>query len=118
VSEQPTVRRGEPTTPRPVIARTADISVRTTERGLPIQLKIGPAAMSRAPEDLAGEILSLCQLSALRLQVARRRELRERGFGPAALRDLNLATEDDLAKAEKEARGDDEEPLETWMTTR
>jgi hypothetical protein len=118
VSEQPTLRRGEPVTPRPVVSRTADIAVRTTERGLPTQLKIGAAAMSRAPDDLAREILSLCQLSAMRLQVARRRDLRERGFSPEVVRGLNLATEEDLAKAEEEARGDDEGPLENWRTSR
>ena len=58
--------------------------------------------MSRAPEDLAREILSLCQLSALRQQVARRRDLLERGFSPAVIRGLNLATEEDLAKAEQD----------------
>ncbi|OMC08455.1 hypothetical protein A5736_06545 [Mycobacterium sp. SP-6446] len=90
----------------------------TTERGLPTQLKIGTSEMSWAPEDLAQEILSLCQLSALRLQVARRRELLKRGFGPAVVRGLNLATEEALAEAEEAARGDDEGPPETWMTSR
>jgi hypothetical protein len=92
--------------------------VRTTERGLPTQLKIGAAEMSRAPDDLAREILSLCQLSAMRIQVARRRELLKRGFGPEVIRGLNLATEEDLANAEEEACGDNEGPPETWMTSR
>jgi hypothetical protein len=118
VSEQPTLRGGEPVTQRPVVSRTSDISVRTTERGLPTQLNIGAGEMSRAPDDLAREILSLCQLSALRLQVAHRRELLGRGFSPAVIRGLNLATEEDLAKAEEAARGDDEGPPETWMTLR
>jgi hypothetical protein len=118
MGEQPTLAGGEPAAQRPVVSRTADISVRTTERGLPTHVKIGAAEMSRAPEDLAREILSLCQLSALRLQVARRRELAERGFSPAVIRGLNLATEEDLAKAEEQARGDDEGPPETWMTSR
>jgi hypothetical protein len=117
VSEQPTTRRGEPITPSPVVSRTADIAVITTERGLPTQLKIAAAAMSRAPDDLAREILSLCQLSAMRQQVARRRELREHGVSHAVVRGLNLATEEDLAKAEEQAR-DDEEPPESWMTSR
>ena len=118
MGEQPTVPGGEPVTQRPVISRRADISVITTERGLPTHLKIGASEMSRAPEDLAREILSLCQLSALRLQVARRRDLLERGFSPAVVRGLNLASEEDLAKAEEQARGDDEGPPETWMTSR
>ena len=118
MGEQPTPPGGEPGTPPPVVSRTADISVRTTERGLPTHVKIGAAEMSRAPEDLAREILSLCQLSATRLQVARRRDLLERGFSPTVVRGLNLATEEDLAKAEEKVRGDDEGPPETWMTSR
>lgn len=118
MDEQPTPRGGEPVAQQPVVSRTADISVKTTERGLPTQLRIGADEMSRTPDDLAREILSLCQLSAMRLQVARRRELRERGFTAAVIRGLNLATEEDLAKAEEEARGDDDGPPETWMTSR
>ena len=118
MAEQPTPRGGEPLTQRPVISRSGDISVRTTERGLPTHLKIGGSAMSRSPQDLAREILSLCQLSAMRLQVAHRRDLLERGLSPAVVRGLNLATEEDLAKAEEKVRGDDEGPPETWMTSR
>ena len=118
MGEQPMLRGSEPVAQRPTVSRTSDISVRTTERGLPIQLKIGAGEMSRAPDDLAREILSLCQLSALRLQVARRRDLLERGFTPAVIRGLNLATEEELAKAEDAASGDDEGPPETWMTSR
>jgi hypothetical protein len=118
MDEQPTLREDDPVTHRPVVSRTADISVRTTERGLPTDLKIGACEMSRAPEDLAAEILSLCQLSALRRQVARRRNLMERGFSPAVIRGLNLATEEDLAEAEDAAPEDDDGPPDTWMTLR
>jgi hypothetical protein len=118
VGEQLTLREGEPIAQPLIGSRTADISVRTTERGLPTHLKIGAAEMSRAPDDLAHEILSLCRLSAMRIQVARRRDLLERGFSPTVIRGLNLATEEDLAKAEEEARGDDEGPPETWMISR
>lgn len=118
MGEQPTHRGSEPVTQRPIVSRSGDISVRTTERGLPTHVKIGATEMSRAPEDLAHKILSLCQLSAMRLQVARRRDLLEHGFNPAAIRDLNLATEEDLAEAEAAARGGDAGPPETWMTSR
>lgn len=118
MSEHSAPRGGEPITQRPVVSRTGDITVRTTERGLPTEVKIGAAEMKRAPDDLAREILSLCQLSALRLQVARRRHLMEHGFTPAIIRGLKLATEEDLTTAEEEARGDDEGLPETWMTSR
>lgn len=106
---------GEPVTQPSVVSRTGGIAVRTTERGLPTQLKIGAAEMSRAPEDLAREILSLCRLSAMRLQVARRRELRTHGFSSEVIRGLNLATEEKLAAAEQQARADSDEPPETWL---
>jgi hypothetical protein len=118
VGEQPTHRGSEPDTQRPIVCRSGDILVRTTERGLPTHVKIGATEMSRAPEDLAHKILSLCQLSAMRLQVARRRDLLDRGFDPAVIRGLNLATEEDLAEAETAALGDDPELPETWMTSR
>ena len=118
MDDQPTPRSGPSVTPQPVISRTADISVITTERGLPTHLKIGATEMSRAADDLARDILSLCQLSALRLQVARRRDLMERGFSSTVIRGLNLATEEELAEAEEAARGNDEGPPETWMSSR
>lgn len=118
MSEQTPLPGGEPITQRPVVSHTGDISVRTTERGLPTEVTIGAGEMSRAPEDLAREILLLCELSAKRLQVARRRDLVERGFSSAVIRGMNLATEEELAKAEEDARGDDEGPPETWMTLR
>jgi hypothetical protein len=118
MGEQPTSHEGQLVAQRPVVSRSCDLSVITTERGLPTQLKIGAAAMSRAPDDLAQEILSLCRLSALRLQVARRHDLVARGFSPAVIRGLNLATEEDLARAEQAANGDDEELPEMWMTPR
>jgi hypothetical protein len=115
VSERPTPIGGEPSPQRPVRSPAGGISVITTERGLPTHLKIVAAEMSRAPEDLACEILWLCQLSAMRLQVARRRDLMERGFSPAVIRDLKLATEEALAKAEEQAQGHDDGPPQTWM---
>jgi hypothetical protein len=112
---------GEPATQPPVVSRSGGIAVRTTERGLPIQLKIRATETSRAPADLAHEILSLCQLSALRLQVAHRRDLQTRGFDHEVIRGLTLATEEELAVAEQQARGDnpdDDQALPgTWLGT-
>jgi hypothetical protein len=100
---------------RPVSSRGGGISVTTTERGLPIGLKISARELSRTPQDLANEIMALCQLSAVRQQVARRRNLVARGVGHTVIRSLNLATEEDLAEAEAEVQGDDETPPGTWM---
>lgn len=101
---------------RPVRSPGGDIQALTTERGLPIRLKFGQRAFSRAPQDLAQDLLALCQLSAKRAQVAHRRELAERGFSSDVVRDFDLTTEEELAAAEAALRGDDDEdPPASWM---
>jgi hypothetical protein len=94
------------------------IVVRTTERGLPIALKLDQRELSRPPMQLAREILLLCQLSARRMQVARRRDLVARGFSPGAVRGLDLSTKEELDQAAAALRGDDSDGVpDTWMTT-
>lgn len=91
------------------------IVVRTTERGLPIGLKLDQRELSTPPMQLANEILLLCRVSARRMQVARRRDLVARGFSPGTVRGLDLSTEEALARAEAELFGDDPDgPPETW----
>jgi hypothetical protein len=93
------------------------IVVRTTERGLPIGLKLDQRELSTPPMQLAREILLLCQLSARRMQVARRRDLVARGFSPGVVRGLDLSTEEELQQAEAALRGDDSDGVPgTWMT--
>ena len=92
------------------------IEVRATTRGLPIALKLDVRELSKAPMDLAHDILSLCQLAATRNQVAQRRELVARGYSPAVVHGLNLSTEEGLASLEAELFGDDPDtPPGTWM---
>jgi hypothetical protein len=92
------------------------IEARVTARGLPIALKLDPRELSKAPMDLAHDILSLCRLAAARNQVAQRRELIARGYGPAVVNSLNLSTEQELARIEAELVGDDPDaPPDTWM---
>jgi hypothetical protein len=101
----------------PVRSRTGTIAVVTTERGLPTALKLDHSELGRPPQELASEILALCQLSAMRAQVAYRRDLVAKGFTPSVIHELGLPTEDDLARAEEALFGDDEadEPPATWM---
>lgn len=87
----------------------------TTERGLPTALKIDPRELKKSPPELAREILALCRLSAMRAQVAHRRELVAQGRSGSLIRDMKLAGEEDLAKAEAELRGDDDDLPTTWM---
>lgn len=93
---------------------SGSISVATTERGLPTALKIDARELKKSPQELAREILALCRLSAMRAQVAHRRELASEGRSQALIGDMKLASEGDLATAEEELRGDDELPA-TWM---
>ena len=79
-------------------------------------LKLEQPELSKAPTQLAHEILLLCQLGARRAQVARRRDLVARGTTPAVIRGLNLSTEEDLANAEAGLYGEDRDvPPDTWM---
>jgi hypothetical protein len=99
---------------RPVRSRGGTISVRTTERGLPVALRLDATELTKPPEQLASDIMALCRLSAARAQVARRRDLAEKGYSPAVIRELQLATEDELAKAEAEVVGDEDDLPPSW----
>lgn len=102
---------------QPVQSAGGTISVSTTERGLPVALRLDPAELKKPPAQLAGEIMALCRLSAARAQVARRRELIEKGYGTSVIDPLQLATEQDLVRAEDEVLGAEDEPPATWGRT-
>ncbi|WP_301123812.1 MULTISPECIES: hypothetical protein [Mycolicibacterium] len=85
---------------------------------MPIQLKLHPRELTKAPQDLAHDIFELCQLSAMRAQVSHRNEMLEAGADPNVIRDFNLATEEELARAEARMRGgddDDDDLPDTWL---
>jgi hypothetical protein len=54
-------------------------------------------------------------VSAARAQVARRRDLAEKGFDATVIRGLHLATEDELARAEDDAFGNHDDLPPTIM---
>ena len=91
------------------------IAVVTTERGLPTALKIDARELKKSPQELAREILALCRLSAMRAQVAHRRELASQGHNSALMSDMKLASEEDLANAEAELSGEDDALPNSWM---
>jgi hypothetical protein len=99
---------------QPVQSRRGTISVRTTDRGLPVALRIDAVELKNPPEQLARDIMALCRLSAARAQVIYRRELVEKGFTASVIRGLQLATEDDLSQAEDEALGDEDDLPSSW----
>jgi hypothetical protein len=99
---------------QPVQSRNGTISVRTTERGLPVALRLDAVELTKPPEQLARDIMALCRLSAARAQVGHRRELAEKGFSATVIHGLQLATEEELALAEQEVLGDEEDLPTSW----
>jgi hypothetical protein len=109
-------RRSEDTSRTAARSPGGGILVRTTDRGLPTAIKLDQRELAKSPTQLAQEILLLCQLSAMRMQVAQRQDLFARGFSTDVVRSLDLCSEEELAQAELALRGDDsDEPPGTWM---
>jgi hypothetical protein len=100
---------------QPVQSPGGTISVLTTERGLPVALRLDAVELKKPPQQLANDIMALCRLSAARAQVERRRELIEKGFSAAVIRPLGLATEEELTRVEEDALGDEDDLPPTWM---
>jgi hypothetical protein len=99
---------------QPVKSRNGTISVRTTERGLPVALRLDAVELTKPPEQLARDIMALCRVSAGRAQVARRRDLVEKGFSAEIIRGLRLTTEEELALVEEEVLGDEDDLPPSW----
>ncbi len=109
-----------PPTPSPagvtaaVSNRSGTVSVRTTEHGLPLELRIDPRELRYGGQRLADEILTLCRRSAMEAGARRRDELARDGMPADVLHKLGLPTRADVAAAQ--AAEDEEEPAPTsWM---
>jgi hypothetical protein len=99
---------------QPVQSPSGTISVRTTERGLPVALRIDSVELKKPPDELARDIMALCRLSAARAQLTCRRDLVEKGFSAPVIHGLQLATEEDLSRAEEEVLGDEGDLPTSW----
>jgi len=99
---------------QPVQSRSGTISVRTTDRGLPVALRLDPLELKKSPDQLARDIQALCRLSAVRAQVGQRRDLVEKGFSATVIHGLQLATEEELARAEEEVLGEEDDLPTSW----
>ncbi|WP_160112794.1 hypothetical protein [Mycobacterium sp. 3519A] len=102
--------KGEDSMTQSMRSKSGGIVVHTTDRGLPTAVKLERRELRAAPEQLAHEILTLCQLSAKRAQVDLRRELLSRGLSESVIRVLHLCTEAQLDVAESEYFNDEGEP--------
>ena len=100
---------------RTIRSPSGGIHLQTTERGLPTALTISQRELSRAPRQLAHHVLLLCQGSAKRAQLARRRALLTAGFSLDVVNALKLSTEDELARAEGELVDDPDVAQSTWL---
>jgi hypothetical protein len=78
-----------------------------------VALKLDECELTRPAQELAEEILFLCQLSGSRQQVSRRRELAARGASAAVIQGLNLCTAEHLEQAESRLYERDEP--DTWL---
>lgn len=109
-----------PPNPAPVGAtatlsnRSGTISVRTTEQGLPLAIRIDQRELRYGGQRLADEILQLCQRSAMEAGARRREELERDGMPADVLNRLGLPTRSQVADAQ--LIEDEEEPAPTsWM---
>jgi hypothetical protein len=94
---------------------TGSISVRTTEMGLPLGIKIDADQLRRDPDALAGEILRLCKQAANRAGLARRAQLQQWGWTSEMLALTGLPTEQQVARQEIiEEQEYDTEP-QSWL---
>ncbi|MBF6167405.1 hypothetical protein IU486_21990 [Streptomyces gardneri] len=94
---------------------TGSISVRTTEMGLPLGIKIDADQLRRDPDALAGEILRLCKQAANRAALARRAQLQQWGWTSEMLALTGLPTEQQVARQEIiEEQEYDTEP-QSWL---
>ncbi|MCQ4120306.1 hypothetical protein [Rhodococcus tibetensis] len=94
--------------------RSGTVSVRTTEQGLPLELRIDRRELRYGGQRLADEILTLCRRSAMEAGARRRDELARDGMPADVLDKLGLPTRADVAAMQ--AAEDEEEPAPTsWM---
>ncbi|WP_019929523.1 hypothetical protein [Nocardia sp. BMG111209] len=95
---------------------TGSIVVRTTEQGLPLGIRIEAAELyGKDPMQLAGEVLRLCQRSANRAGLARRKQLAEAGISAASLAHSGLPTEAELARQEIVEEQDYDTEPQSWL---
>ncbi len=99
-----------------VVANTSgSIRVRATNQGLPLALKVESAELHRDPQQLAGEVLRLCQKAANRAGLALRKQLEEAGVPAEAIARAKLPTEADVARQEIVEEQDYDHEPQSWL---
>ncbi|QNG21416.1 hypothetical protein G4H71_17475 [Rhodococcus triatomae] len=111
-----------PPTPPPTAAgaaaavsnRSGTITVRTTEQGLPLDLRIDQSELRYGGQRLADEILKLCRRSAMEAGARRRDQLARDGMPADVLDKLGLPTRAQVADAQY-AEDEEEAGPSSWM---
>lgn len=94
---------------------TGSLSVRTTEQGLPLGVRVDAEELRGDPQRLAEEILRLCRRSADRAALLRRNQLREAGFSADMLALTGLPTEAEVARREMVEEQEYETQPQSWL---
>lgn len=94
---------------------TGSIRVRTTPQGVPLAVKVESAELHRDSQQLAGEILRLCQKAANRAGLQLRKQLEEAGLDAESIARANLPTEADVARQEIVEEQDYDTEPQSWL---
>lgn len=97
------------------VSLTGSLSVRTTEQGLPLGVRVDAEELRGDPQRLAGEILRLCRQSANRAGLQRRNQLRDAGFSADMLALTGLPTEAEVARQEIIEEQEYETQPQSWL---
>ncbi|MEC3955017.1 hypothetical protein VMT65_18390 [Nocardia sp. CDC153] len=101
-----------------VVANTSgSIRVRATNQGLPLAVKVESGELHRDPNQLASEVLRLCQKAANRAGLALRKQLEEAGLDAASIARANLPTEAEVARQEIVEEQDYDTEPQSWLRT-
>ncbi|KAA0022797.1 hypothetical protein [Antrihabitans cavernicola] len=94
--------------------RAGTISVRATDQGLPVDVRIDKRELRFGAQALADEVLRLCQRAAVEARARRRDELAAAGVPPDVLDRLGLPTRD-VADARYDADEEQDTAPTSWM---
>ncbi|MFC7447629.1 hypothetical protein [Rhodococcus daqingensis] len=94
--------------------RAGSITVRATDQGLPLEIRIDQRELRYGGTQLAAAILEVCTRSTREAQVRRRADLTEQGVPAEVLDKLGLPTRNELA-AVQQAEAEEEAAPTSWM---
>ncbi|MFF5035521.1 hypothetical protein [Nocardia salmonicida] len=95
--------------------RGGAITVRTTDSGLPLAVRVNADQLRRSPADLAADLLVLCRQAADRAGLRRRAYLADLGVPPDALDLLGLPVLAQVEQAELGFEADHDYEPRSWL---